>query len=79
MDSYRLVHVNKNAVMWNSVMKAHMRKHPTCTGFLSRDPAGEEQRGLVWRERAKCDTCKYVSRRFTLYDEVEDNTRDLSA
>ena len=39
--------------------------------FLSWDPKGEEKRGIAWLERAKCDWCNYVSKKFKLYEEVE--------
>ena len=69
----RLINVKKNEEMWNTVFKEHMTAHPKCKGFLSWDPKGEQQRGTAWMERAKCDLCSYVSKKFKLYEEVEDS------
>ena len=38
--------------------------------FSILDPKGEK-RGIAWLERAKCDRCNYVSKKFKLYKEVE--------
>ena len=61
--------------MWNEVFKQHSEDHPGCEGFLSWDSTGEEQRGLVWRERAKCSRCSYVSKRYELYTEIGSDKR----
>ena len=53
------------------MFKEHMTDHPMCKAFLSWDPKGEEKRGIAWLERAKCDWCNYVSKKFKLYEEVE--------
>ncbi len=73
-STYRLVHVQKNAEMWNTTFHEHASQTPGCEGFLSWDSLGEEQRGIVWQERARCDKCTYVSRKFKLYEEVETDT-----
>ena len=70
----RVVNVKKNADMWNAVFREHLTEYPNCKGFLSWDPTGEEKRGLVWLERAKCDRCNYISKKFKLYEEVEPAT-----
>lgn len=67
----RVVNVKKNAEMWNAVFREHQDKHPVCNGFLSWDSTGEEKRGLVWLERAKCNRCNYLSKKFKLYEEVD--------
>ena len=57
--------------MWNEVFREHKNLSPTCDGFLRWDQDREEQRGLVWAEAVKCETCSYQSKKFNLYDEVE--------
>ena len=59
---------------WNAVFREHLTEYPNCKAFLFWDPTGEEKRGLVWLERAKCDRCNYLSKKFKLYEEVEPTT-----
>ena len=57
--------------MVNSVFREHSINHPSCIGYLNCDSKSEEKRGLVWRERVVCNHCKYTSRMFQLYNEVD--------
>ena len=70
----RVVNVKKNADIWNAVFREHLTEYPNYKGFLSWDPTGEEKRGLVWLERATCNRCNYLTKKFKLYEEVEPAT-----
>ncbi|CAC5390791.1 unnamed protein product [Mytilus coruscus] len=70
-SSNRTVNVRLNAIMWNSVFREHQRLHPNCNGFLQWNMEREEKFGFVNREEAMCDKCTYRSRKFKLYEEVQ--------
>lgn len=56
--------------MINTVVKQHISASPDCSGDLKFDEDNSEQRGLVWRERAICNECKFQSEKFSLYEEI---------
>lgn len=68
-DSYRSIHVRRNAEMWNDTFKDHRIEHPFCQGFLHWDMNAEEMRGICSRQQMICDTCSYRSKKFNLYEE----------
>ena len=69
-DTYRLWHPAKTE-MFNDAVKQHRAFKPKCSGDLLIDEDGEVKRGLVWKERLKCNKCTYVSYTHKLYKEVE--------
>ena len=73
--SYRLLHAEKTAELWNEAIFGHRQSNPDCNGKLKWHLEGEIQRGLCWREQLSCDKCAYVSQRKNLYTEVQTNKR----
>lgn len=74
-NSYRIIHVKKNAEMWNTVMRDHLKESPFCDGFVSWHMPSEQIRGFGCREKAKCDKCTYKSDMFNLYEESNCGTK----
>lgn len=74
-QSYRLLHAEKTADLWNDSTSEHRNLNPDCNGRLRWHMPGEIQRGLCWREQLSCDSCDYVSKRKNLYKEVQTNKR----
>ena len=74
-DTYRLWHPYETEKMFNNAVKQHRALKPKCSGDLVIDQDGEVKRGLVWKERLKCDKCNYVSDTHKLYKEVESQRR----
>lgn len=72
-DTYRLVQVKANEDMWNEVFKQHCDLHPHCSGELRWDANSERQQGLCWVEHARCTECKYKSKPYKLFSEVNTN------
>ena len=70
LQTYRLLHLQKTAHLWNEAIHEHRKYSRYCKGKLMWDMAGEVQWGLGWKERLKCLRCDYVSERHKLYDEV---------
>ena len=69
-DTYRLISPRKTAQMFNEAHREHMLTYKDCAGSLDWDSESEIQRGLAWRVQVKCNTCKYISQRYNLYNEV---------
>ena len=77
--TYRLWHPKKTLTLVNEATKQHRRLHPKCEGDLWIDEDAEVKWGLAWKERVKCDKCRYVSRTHKLYTEVESKKRGPKA
>lgn len=69
-DGYRLLHVGKLWDLVNSAMLEHRENHPLCSAKFNFDYNAEQQRGLCWRERVKCELCTYTSTLTNIYAEV---------
>ena len=65
--------------MINTATKKHRDRNPACQGNLSFDCTREEQRGLVWREGAVCDKCRYLSDMSNAYEEIRTGQRGRRA
>lgn len=70
-NSHRIVCVYKMEEMWNAVFREHQTTNPDCKGLLLWDLANEEMRGLGCRQNVICSSCRYKSKRYTLYEELQ--------
>ena len=61
--------------LWNSAIKEHVSKHPDCNGNLEFDIGSSRQQGLVWRERLKCNNCKFIGKFHNLFETIENSKR----
>ena len=75
LNTYRLLHLQRTADLWNEAFLQHRRFHRKCRGRLNWDMTGEVKKGFAWKERLCCDRCSYVSERHNLYDEVHRSRR----
>ena len=58
-------------ILWNKVFHEHQLQHPECPGILLWDLEKEQKWGLSSRQCVKCTKCKYRSKRYPLYEELE--------
>lgn len=79
-DGYRTLHITRLMDMMNEVFSEHQNyasgsNSGSCTGSLQFDTNAEVKWGFAWSERVHCDKCKYTSRMYKLFEEVETGTR----
>lgn len=74
-NTYIIVHRQKNADMWNLEVRNHSVASPSCDGHLNWDDDNSEKRGLCWAAILQCTLCKYTSKKYKLYEEVENTSR----
>lgn len=70
LESYRIVHLQKTADLWNDAFFQHTQFSSQCPGKLMWDMKSSKQWGLGWQGAIACNTCKYKSTCQKLYNEV---------
>ena len=61
--------------MFNEAYRDHATKKRTCQGDLRWDDINSKRFGLAWKVVIHCTRCRYRSKQFKLYDEVESGTK----
>lgn len=57
--------------MWNTSFKEHREKNPYCKGDLICHLEQEDKWGFSSRQCLQCTKCRYMSKHFPLYEEIE--------
>ena len=79
MECMRLFHPKKLENLYNNAFHDHLKSSPKCDGHLILDETAELKKGLCYKERLKCTTCTFTSKRLPLYEEVPSPTRGAKA
>lgn len=69
-QTMRPLHLLQCERMWNEAFREHCDQSPHCGGDLGFDMAAEQQIGLCWKERLRCQDCSYISAMYKLYEEA---------
>lgn len=70
----RIFQKDKLLDMWNKCIEDHAKNNKKCN-YPRFEVAKEVQKGLAWSQSLKCSKCKYRSKLFKLYDEVQSDSR----
>ena len=73
LDRYKLWHCGKVQEMFSQAHRQHTASAPQCTGTLQIDKGASTRRGFGWKERLRCNICRFVSPSYELYKTIPSN------
>ena len=79
VNSNRCLNLKLTQDLFHDAMTEHRALTSECRGKLEWDMSAEQQWGLGWKERLKCNTCPYLSRLTPLYQEIYTHKRGRRA
>ena len=71
LQTYRILHLEKTAHMWNESSASHQKQFPGCDGTLIWDVLAERKVGLCRQMRVRCRKCLFEGKLYKLYTEVD--------
>lgn len=75
LQTYRLLHLEKTAILFNQSVQEHKRASQSCNGDLTWDVSSQRKYGMCWQMRVICKKCNYKGELTKLYEEVETGKR----